>query len=152
MDGLKDVVVAACPDGILVCSKQHAELIKQAVSQLTPRPMYEERRWGTYRVLDDTMFADGRHALTKSITINAGKNISYQVHHHRAETWTFVEGEGIFLLDGVERRVSAGETVVIPVGHLHAIKAITPLTFIEVQCGHPLIEEDIERFEWHWSE
>lgn len=152
VDGLKDVVVAACPDGILVCSKQHAELIKQAVSQLTPRPMYEERRWGTYRVLDDTMFADGRHALTKSITINAGKNISYQVHHHRAETWTFVEGEGIFLLDGVERRVSAGETVVIPVGHLHAIKAITPLTFIEVQCGHPLIEEDIERFEWHWSE
>ena len=63
-----------------------------------------------------------------------------------------VSKAGAYLLDGVERRVSAGETVVIPVGHLHAIKAITPLTFIEVQCGHPLIEEDIERFEWHWSE
>ena len=42
VDGLKDVVVAACPDGILVCGKEHAEDIKKAVENLTPRPMYEE--------------------------------------------------------------------------------------------------------------
>lgn len=54
VDGLKDVVVAACPDGILVCSKEHSEEIKKSVENLTPRPMYEERRWGTYRVLDDS--------------------------------------------------------------------------------------------------
>lgn len=150
VDGLKDVVVAACPDGILVCGKEHAEDIKKAVENLTPRPMYEERRWGTYRVLDDTIYADGNHALTKSITLKEGKNISYQIHHHRAETWTFVQGEGIFVLDGVERRVKAGDTVHIPVEHYHAIKALTELTFIEVQCGNPLIEEDIERFEWEW--
>lgn len=44
-DGLKDIVVAASPDGILVCSKAHSEEIKKAVENLTPRPMYEERRW-----------------------------------------------------------------------------------------------------------
>lgn len=152
VDGLKDVVVAACPDGILVCGKEYAEDIKQAVENLTPRPMYEERRWGTYRVLDDTIYSDGNHALTKSITLKEGKNISYQIHHHRAETWTFVQGEGIFVLDGVERRVKAGDTVHIPVEHYHAIKALTELTFIEVQCGNPLIEEDIERFEYNWKE
>ena len=151
VDGLKDVVVAACPDGILVCSKEHAEDIKKAVENLTPRPMYEERRWGTYRVLDDTIYADGNHALTKSITLKTGKNISYQIHHHRAETWTFVQGEGIFVLDGVEQRVKAGDTVHIPVEHYHAIKALTELTFIEVQCGNPLVEEDIERFEYNWK-
>ena len=151
VDGLKDVVVAACPDGILVCGKEHAEDIKKAVENLTPRPMYEERRWGTYRVLDDTIYADGNHALTKSVTLKEGKNISYQIHHHRAETWTFVQGEGIFVLDGVEQRVKAGDTVHIPVEHYHAIKALTELTFIEVQCGNPLIEEDIERFEWEWK-
>ena len=150
VDGLKDVVVAACPDGILVCSKSHSEDIKSAVENLTPRPMYEERRWGTYRVLDDTIYADGNHSLTKSITLKAGKNISYQIHHHRAETWTFVQGEGIFVLNGVEQQVKAGDTVHIPVEHYHAIKALTELTFIEVQCGNPLIEEDIERFEWVW--
>lgn len=152
VDGLKDVVVAACPDGILVCSKGHSEEIKKAVENLTPRPMYEERRWGTYRVLDDTIYPDGHHALTKSITLNPGKNISYQIHHHRAETWTFTQGEGIFVLDGVEQKVKAGDTVHIPVEHYHAIKALTELTFIEVQCGNPLIEEDIERFEWKWKE
>lgn len=150
VDGLKDVVVAACPDGILVCSKEHSEEIKKSVENLTPRPMYEERRWGTYRVLDDSYYADDRHSLTKSITLKEGKNISYQIHHHRSETWTFVQGEGVFVLDGQEQIVKAGDTVVIPVEHWHAIKALTELTFIEVQSGNPLIEEDIERTEWKW--
>ena len=150
VDGLKGVVVAACPDGILVCSKENSEEIKKSVENLTPRPMYEERRWGTYRVLDDSYYADGRHSLTKSITLKEGKNISYQIHHHRSETWTFVQGEGIFVLDGTEQKVKAGDTVVIPVEHWHAIKALTELTFIEVQSGNPLIEEDIERTEWNW--
>ena len=44
VDGLKNVIVAACPDGILVCSKEHSEEIKKAVENLTPRLMYEERR------------------------------------------------------------------------------------------------------------
>ena len=151
VEGLKDVVVAACPDGILVCSKEHSEEIKKSVEHLTSRPMYEERRWGTYRVLDDSHYADGRHALTKSITLKEGKNISYQIHHHRSETWTFVEGEGIFVLDGQEQRVKPGDTVVIPVEHWHAIKALTELTFIEVQSGNPLVEEDIERKEWEFD-
>ena len=152
VDGMEDTVIAASPDGIIVCRKRYTEDIKKAVDHLTPRPMYEERRWGSYRVIDDTTYADGRHSLTKSLTINAGKNISYQVHRHRSEAWTIVEGEGIFVLDGVERKVGPGETVVIPVNHYHALKALTPLTFIEVQTGNPLVEEDIERSEWKWSE
>ena len=152
VDGMEDTVIAASPDGIIVCRKKYTEDIKKAVDHLTPRPMYEERRWGSYRVIDDTTYADGRHSLTKSLTINAGKNISYQVHRHRSEAWTIVEGEGIFVLDGVERKVGPGETVVIPVNHYHALKALTTLTFIEVQTGNPLVEEDIERSEWNWSE
>ena len=152
VDGMEDTVIAASPDGIIVCRKKYTEDIKKAVDHLTPRPMYEERRWGSYRVIDDTTYADGRHSLTKSLTINAGKNISYQVHRHRSEAWTIVEGEGIFVLDGVERKVGPGETVVIPVNHYHALKALTTLTFIEVQTGNPLVEEDIERSEWKWSE
>lgn len=151
VEGIKDVVVAACPDGILVCGKEYAEDIKKEVENLTSRLMYEERRWGTYRVLDDAVYPDGNHSLTKSITLKAGKNISYQIHHHRAETWTFTQGEGIFVLNGVEQIVKAGDTVHIPVEHYHTIKALTELTFIEVQCGNPLIEEDIERFDYDWK-
>lgn len=151
VDGLKDAVVAASHDGIFVCAKKYSEDIKKAVEHLTPRPMYEERRWGTYRVIDDSEYADGNHSLTKSITLKPGKNISYQLHHHRSEVWTFVEGDGIFVLDGEEKHVKAGDTVVIPLEHYHAIKAITQLTFIEVQNGNPLVEEDIERFDYQWK-
>lgn len=149
-NGLRDVIVAASPDGIMVCDKQDSEKIKDYANKLTTRPMYEERRWGTYRVLDNAEYEDGTRSLTKTIHLNAGKNISYQLHHHRSEVWTFVEGEGIFVLDGERKDVKRGDVMNIPVGHLHAIKATTDLTFIEVQIGNPLVEEDIERFEFEW--
>lgn len=38
----------------------------------------------------------------------------------------------------------------IPVEHYHAIKTTTDLTFIEIQLGNPLVEEDIQRFEYEW--
>ena len=151
VDGVKDVVIAASPDGIMVSGKEESEKIKDYADRLITRPMYEERRWGTYRVLDSVTYEDGRQSLTKSITLNPGKNISYQVHHHRTEVWTVVQGEGTFVLDGEKRSVKPDDVLVIPVGHYHAIKAgDEPLTFIEVQVGCPLIEEDIERFEWEW--
>lgn len=150
-NGLKDVIVAASPDGIMVCDKQDSEKIKDYANKLITRPMYEERRWGTYCVLDNAKYEDGTRSLTKSIHLNAGKHISYQLHRHRSETWTCVDGEGIFVLDGERRLVKRGDVMNIPLGHHHAIKAITDLTFIEVQIGNPLIEEDIERFEWKWT-
>lgn len=150
-NGLKDVIVAASPDGIMVCDKQDSEKIKDYANKLTTRPMYEERRWGTYRVLDNAEYEDGTRSLTKTIHLNAGKNISYQLHHHRSEIWTCVEGEGIFVLNGECRNVKRGDVMNIPIEHYHAIKAITDLTFIEVQIGNPLIEEDIERFEFDWN-
>lgn len=149
-NGLKDVIVAASPDGIMVCDKQDSEKIKDYANKLITRPMYEERRWGAYRVLDNAKYEDGTRSLTKSIHLNAGKHISYQLHRHRSETWTCVDGEGIFVLDGERRLVKRGDVMNIPLGHHHAIKAITDLTFIEVQIGNPLVEEDIERFEFKW--
>ena len=149
-NGLKDVIVAASPDGIMVCDKQDSEKIKDYANKLTTRPMYEERRWGTYRVLDNAEYEDGTRSLTKTIHLNAGKNISYQLHHHRSEVWTCVEGEGVFVLDGERKEVKRGDVMNIPVEYLHAIKATTDLTFIEVQIGNPLVEEDIERFDYEW--
>ena len=149
-NGMKDTVVACSPDGILVCAKEKSETIKQYVDRLELRPMYEERRWGAYKVLSDVAYADGSRALTKTITLRAGKNISYQLHHKRDEVWTIVDGEGLFVLNGETRAVSRGDVCVIRKEQLHAIKAITELVFVEVQIGCPLVEEDIERFDWTW--
>jgi mannose-1-phosphate guanylyltransferase len=113
--------------------------------------MYEQREWGEYRVFDYQTFSDGSKSLTKELTILPGKNISYQKHHHRNESWTFVSGTGLLLIDGVVREVKAGDHVFIQKEQLHAIKAIDKLHIIEVQLGDELIEEDVERFEWDWS-
>lgn len=150
-NGVDDVIVAASPNGILVSAKKDAESIMEYVDTLTERPMYEERRWGSYCVLNSQEFADGFKALTKTITLNPGKNISYQIHHHRSEIWSFIDGEGLFVKDGEVIKVKRGDVVNIPAEHFHAVRALSKLTFIEVQQGGPLVEEDIERFEFDWD-
>lgn len=62
-----------------------------------------------------------------------------------------MEDEGLIVLGSEEKYVSAGDTVIVPRGELHAIKAISELSMVEVQHGHPLIEEDIERFPYTWK-
>lgn len=149
-NGVKDIVVASSPDGILVCGKECSENIKNYVDNLSPRPMYEERRWGSYRVLDSTTYSDGYMSLTKVLHLKSGRYISYQIHEHRQEVWTVVDGEGVVVLDGVISNVSRGDVLTIKRGQKHAIKAVTDLQIVEVQMGDSLVEEDIRRFDWEW--
>jgi mannose-1-phosphate guanylyltransferase len=150
--GVSNAIVAVSPDGILVADKAKSPKIKELVSDFDQRPMYEERRWGWYRVLDFTKFDDGREVLTKRIGVMAGKNLSYQMHYHRSEVWTIIKGEGEFAFNGEIRRVKPRDVLEIPVGAKHGIKAITDLEFIEVQTGTELIEEDIVRIYMTWEE
>ena len=113
--------------------------------------MFEERRWGTYKVVDRYEAEDGRsRSLTKHLCIQAGKSISYQWNFHRDEVWTFVDGTGILVIDGQTQEIRRGDVVSIRKGQKHAVKALTDLHFIEVQTGDVLEENDIERMEWEW--
>jgi len=150
--GVSNVVVAASPDGILVTDKNASPRIKDLVGQFDARPMFEERRWGWYRVLDHTKFAEGNEVLTKRIGVTAGKNLSYQHHYKRSEVWTIISGEGYFAFNDEIRVVKPGDVLIIPVGAKHGIKAITDVEFIEVQAGSDLVEEDIVRIFMTWEE
>ncbi|PWN14500.1 mannose-1-phosphate guanylyltransferase [Bacillus thuringiensis] len=150
--GIKDAVVAASPDGILVTDKSSSPRIKDILKGFNQRPMYEERRWGWYRVLDYTQFHEGNEVLTKRIGVKAGCNLSYQKHYARSEVWTIIKGKGQFALNDEIRTVSAGDVLVIPVQAKHGIKADTNMEFIEVQTGSQLIEEDIVRIFMQWEE
>lgn len=148
--GTKDLVVAASPDGIIVSEKKKSEIIKEYAAKLKQRPMFEERCWGTYTVLDSVKFEDNFCALTKRLTLNHDCAISYHRHQYRDETWTFIDGEGEIVLEGKRMPVKRGDTIIISKGKLHALSAITQLSFIEVQNGSNLTEEDIERFDYSW--
>jgi len=147
--GVSDLAIAATPDGILVTDKKKSDRLKDHV--VDQRPMVEKRGWGEYQVLDYRIQPDGQNFLTKHLIITPGQHISYQRHQHRSEIWTFVDGTGKLILDGVVTGVSRGEMAFIKPGTKHAIKAETELHIIEVQVGDELTEEDIERLEWDWS-
>lgn len=148
--GTENLIIAASPDGIIVSEKDKSEDVKKYAELLKQRPMYEERRWGTYKVIDYVEFPDNFHALTKQLTLSPGASISYQKHKCRDEVWTFIDGEGEIVLDGERKPVKRGDVINIPKGQLHALRATTSLTFIEVQHGSNLVEEDIERFPFEW--
>lgn len=150
--GLSNVVIAASPDGILVTDKQASPRIKELVKGFDKRPMFEERRWGWYKVLDHINYDNGQEVLTKRIGVSAGMNLSYQLHYQRSEVWTITKGEGEFALDDVIYKVKPGDVLHIPVGTKHGIRAKTDLEFIEVQAGSDLVEGDIVRLFMSWDE
>ena len=148
--GLKDVVIAASPDGILVSDKGASSYLKKYVPN--NRPMFEKREWGEYRVLDYQIYENGTQCLTKELIIQPDKNISYQKHEHRSETWTVVKGKGQLLINDEVRPITAGESVSIGLEDKYSVKALEEeLHIIEVQIGDSLIEDDIERFAWDWE-
>lgn len=148
--GAKNMVIAASPDGILVSGKNESSYMKPYVDILEQRPMFEERRWGSYKVIDYITYSDGRKSLTKHLEIEAGKKLSYQSHEKRDEIWTIVEGTGILLLDGHTRNVKRGDVAYITAGMKHALSAVTDLHMIEVQIGLELEEEDIIHYAMDW--
>jgi len=145
--GTENLVIAAGPDGILVANKNSCESLKPYVKSLDGRPMYEERRWGTYKVIDLFASTDGNQVLTKHLHINSGKSISYQKHLHRDEVWTFITGTGTLVIDGKVKQVKAGDVVYIEKGMKHFVEAATDLHIIEVQLGDKVDENDIERYD-----
>ena len=148
--GLKNIVVAASPDGILVSDKHASSFLKKYVPN--NRPMFEKRLWGEYRVLYFQQFDNGMKSITKELVVIPGRSISYQKHKHRSETWTVVKGKGQLLINDQVRIIEEGESVVINKEDRYSIKAIDELHIIEVQIGDELIEEDIEKFDWNWDE
>lgn len=147
--GLKNVVIAASPDGILVSDKHASSFLKKYVPN--NRPMFEKKLWGEYRVLDYQSYDDGSKSLTKELVILPNKCISYLKHFHRNEILTFIKGSGLLIINGEVRRVGSGDNVYIKVGDLHAVKAIDELHIIEVQIGDDLIEEDAEAANVDWD-
>lgn len=148
--GLRDTVVVASHDGILVANKGQTYKLKNMTANLSYRPMYEERRWGSYIVLDKSI-QDGFESLTKKISLSKDGQISYQYHRCRKEVWTIISGEGLLYLEGHKKVVKQGDTIEVEMGTRHGLKAITELEMIEVQLGKNLVEEDIIRLQYDWS-
>ncbi len=140
--GLKDVVVSASPEGILVSDKEQSSYIKPYVDRIDQQIMFAEKSWGSFRVLD---IED--ESMTIKVTLNAGHRMNYHSHERRDEVWTVISGKGRSIVDGMEQPVQAGDVVTMQAGCRHTLIADTELKVIEVQLGREISVHDKKKYE-----
>ena len=140
--GLKDVVVSASPEGILVSDKNQSSYIKPYVDEIDQQIMFAEKSWGSFQVIDIE-----ESSMTIKVTLNAGHGMNYHSHEQRDEVWTVIGGQGRTIVDGEESWVSVGDVIRMPAGVPHTIIADTKLQVIEVQLGPDISVHDKRKIE-----
>jgi len=140
--GLKNTVVSASPDGILVSDKEQSSYIKPLVNTLEQKIMFAEKSWGSFRVLDME-----EESVTIKVTLQPGHQMNYHSHEYRDEIWNVISGEGRTIVDGMEQKVKAGDVVTMAAGCRHTIIADTLLQVIEVQLGKEISVHDKRKYE-----
>ena len=140
--GLKNIVVSASPEGILVSDKQQSSYIKPFVNTLDNKVMFAEKSWGSFRVLDV-----GDDSLTIKVTLNPGHSMNYHSHEHRDEIWNVISGQGRTVVDEREQSVKAGDVICMKAGCRHTVIADTELQMIEVQLGQDITVHDKKKYE-----
>ena len=141
--GLKDVVISASPEGILVSDKEQSSYIKPFVDELDQRVMFAEKSWGSYRVLDIE-----ETSMTVKVTLNPGNKMNYHSHDKRDEVWTVISGSGRTIVDGMEQLVRPGDVITMAAGCKHTVFAGDEgIQLIEVQLGEDINVADKHKYE-----
>jgi len=149
--GVKDLVVVATKDVLMVADKNSVQDVKVIAQKLKndSRSEWEYQRevyrpWGKYDSVDN-----GERYQVKRITVKPGAKLSVQMHHHRAEHWIVVSGTAKVTNGDKTFLLSENQSTFIPVGVVHALEnpGKVELELIEVQSGAYLGEDDIVRFD-----
>lgn len=138
--GLKDMVIASSPEGILVSDKEESSYIKPYVDKIEDKVMFAEKSWGSFKTID---IQD--NSMTLLVTLNKDSKMSYHSHNYRDEVWTIIKGCAKVIIDGKEKQVKEGEVITIPKYCKHTIVALTEIKLIEVQIGNDISVNDKEK-------
>lgn len=140
--GLRDVVISASPEGILVADKEQSSYIKPYVDGFEQQVMFAEKSWGSYKVIDVES-----SAMTIKVTLNPGNKMNYHSHKNRDEVWVVLSGKGTAIVDDSKKTISTGDIVEMKAGVKHTIIADTELKLIEVQIGEDISVEDKQKYD-----
>ena len=139
--GIKNAVICASAQGILVSDKNQSSYIKPFVDKIDDRIMFSEKSWGSYRVI-----AVEEGSMTVMVTLNPGHGMHYHSHKLRDEVWTVISGSGTAVIDEVVYPVKPGDVLRMRAGQKHKVSAKTELKIIEVQIGDEISVQDKEKF------
>ncbi|MBL8394287.1 MAG: mannose-1-phosphate guanylyltransferase/mannose-6-phosphate isomerase [Candidatus Accumulibacter sp.] len=149
--GVRNLVVIATPDAVLVADKSKAQEVKTLVDELKRSGRCEtefkhivHRPWGSYEGV-----AHGPRYQVKRILVKPGASLSLQKHHHRAEHWVVVKGTAAVVRGDESLLLSENQSTYIPLGVVHRLEnpGKIDLEMVEVQSGSYLGEDDIVRLE-----
>lgn len=140
--GLKDLIVSASPQGILVSTKDQSSYIKPYVDKIDSQIMFAEKSWGSFRVLDVQT-----DSMTILVTLNPGNRMNYHSHDRRDEVWTVMSGTGVAIIDGVKKELKAGDVISMTAGCKHTLIALEEMKVIEVQIGTDISVEDKVKYQ-----
>lgn len=149
--GVRDLIVVATSDAVLVTTRSADQNVKQLVERLrangreaATRTQQVSRPWGYYQSLHV-----GERFQVKRITVLPGAKLSLQKHFHRAEHWVIVNGTALVTRDDEQILVRENESVFLPLGCVHRLEnpGRVELNLIEVQSGPYLGEDDIVRLD-----
>ena len=135
--GVKNAVITASADGILVSDKAASSYMKPYVDAISHKAMFAEKSWGDLQILDET-----DNVITLRLALREGTSMSTHLHKNREELWIITHGNGIATINGSSLSVQKGMSIPIPRNSYHSIKAVTPMRLIEVQMGKDLGMQD----------
>ncbi len=149
--GVRDMLVVATQDAVLIADKDHAQDVKQVVEQLKDMGSDQHhahvrvyRPWGSYQSIDN-----GTGFQVKQLEVKPGAKLSLQMHNQRAEHWVVVQGTARVTRGEDTFDLEVNQSTYIPVRTTHRLEnpGKVPLRVIEVQSGDYLGEDDIVRFD-----
>jgi mannose-1-phosphate guanylyltransferase/mannose-6-phosphate isomerase len=149
--GMKDVIVIATGDAVLVADRSQSDKVKKLVERLKAQghPEATEHRrnyrpWGYYQSVDQ-----GSRYQVKRIVVRPNGCLSLQKHRHRAEHWVVVRGAAEVTLNGKIEHLHENESIYLPIGSTHRLAnpGKIDLELIEVQTGSYFGEDDIVRLD-----
>lgn len=140
--GLRNVVISASPEGILVSDKEQSSYIKPFVDRFEQQVMFADKSWGSFKVLDVE-----KGSMTIKVTLNPGQSMNYHSHKFRDEVWTVIAGRGRTIVDGFQQQVKAGDVITMSAGCRHTVVADTELKLIEVQLGEDITVQDKQKYQ-----
>ena len=131
---ISDAVVVASYDGILVSSKQGSSFLKPLAEQINFRPMYEQRSWGDYRVLENSR-CEKASTTVKKVRIEQGKTYEPNIINDQKVYWVITSGKGILTVDGMESVVTDENLLELQSGNDIFLLAAIDIHLIEVIIG-----------------
>lgn len=145
--GLKDLIIVALRDVIMVADKSQADEIQNCVKMLKKSGRSEAvqhhrvyKPWGNYEQINK-----GNRFQVKFVMLKPGAVLEMQTHLHRSEHWVVVSGTARVNCQDKTYFLSENESTYIPLGSLHSLEnpGMVPLKMIQVLSGEYLGEDDV---------